>query len=823
MGRKSCTLTTISRLRLQSQPKRRRCRLYQTLFTSRKNRVTEDLKTTKFRITKMVPLSRTFNLRYRDDSDLINTTRPRKHPKLLCASGTYDKSSYESAEETVTTEESDPSSDESSNEDVFFENPIKAKGGVFHCVACNKNMSGNIPLQAHIESIKHRQLEEQWLESVSPNEPANGMEGCDATFCSLCDVHFSGPIPANQHYKNKHHIQTPLSYRSSSLDSDYDLRKGCQPCRVLCFSSKSHYNTHVEGQKHKKNIFDHGLINAPKRQLLRPIKINFNGSLYVNKLTSTTPRTYQRELFGQAMERRNAVIFLPTGTGKTLVAAMIIQAMLDMNPGRIAVFLVDKILLCIQQTDYFIKELKGHGRNSPNVIGVTGGGQFTTKSSSNYRRPLSQYVGLLVATAEYFRNMLKKGTVHWQNISLIVFDETHHCSKNHSYNMIMKENYTLSSHKPKIIGISATPAGRKTREGAKSVLVQLLANLGNAEITHVVKCKDDLNKVKSQSKLEMTRIEFDRDIEFLLSEFIAMANHCLTRLMTKTNLPYMLQDRNLNPDDVLNSGAVVQVLDALNELSDGEKVRNSPLIGYTIKSVSLFVTAVFQLRTRNCIVQAKKCINTCFNSKNNTFSLNQECLKRFVESVENCEISNPLVVSILRQLGRRFVDEHRRDDEPLALVMVQTRLDAEELTQKLNSHSFFKSQNIRALKLVGHGSDRKPRKDGTTAPGMSVSRQRQALQCIKRKMYQVIVATSVAEEGVDIPQCDLVILLYTPSSTTALVQLRGRARKRDSRLIILQNDVTYDDIRNLLENERNIEKVIADTYCEQIKRRNKSK
>ncbi|XP_071957148.1 ATP-dependent RNA helicase DHX58-like isoform X2 [Antedon mediterranea] len=734
------------------------------------------------------------------------------------------------------------SSDESLMEDVFFENPIEAKGAVFHCVACNKNMSGNISLQAHTESIRHHRMVELWFESVKetdneitsrPNRPSDA-----ATFCSTCDVHFSGPISAEKHCNQIPHI----------------LRRGCQPCRVLCFTSITDYKTHIKGQKHKrvfnstkrqplplkhsKLTFDQDLKNTPKRipspplQLSSPplqpssppLQLNVNNNnLNVNMLTSTTPRAYQKELFYQAMERRNAVIFLPTGTGKTLVAAMIIQAMLDMNPGRIAVFLVDKILLCIQQTDYFIKELKGHGRNSPNVIGVTGGGQFTTKSSSNYRRPLSQYVGLLVATAEYFRNMLKKGTVHWQNISLIVFDETHHCSKNHSYNMIMKENYTLSSHKPKIIGISATPAGRKTREGAKSVLVQLLANLGNAEITHVVKCKDDLNKVKSQSKLEMTRIEFDRDIEFLLSEFIAMANHCLTRLMTKTNLPYMLQDRNLNPDDVLNSGAVVQVLDALNELSDGEKVRNSPLIGYTIKSVSLFVTAVFQLRTRNCIVQAKKCINTCFNSKNNTFSLNQECLKRFVESVENCEISNPLVVSILRQLGRRFVDEHRRDDEPLALVMVQTRLDAEELTQKLNSHSFFKSQNIRALKLVGHGSDRKPRKDGTTAPGMSVSRQRQALQCIKRKMYQVIVATSVAEEGVDIPQCDLVILLYTPSSTTALVQLRGRARKRDSRLIILQNDVTYDDIRNLLENERNIEKVIADTYCEQIKRRNKSK
>ncbi|XP_071957152.1 uncharacterized protein [Antedon mediterranea] len=486
---------------------------------------------------------------------------------------------------------------------------------------------------------------------------------------------------------------------------------------------------------------------------------------------------------------------------------MIIQAMLDMNPQRIAVFVVDKILLCIQQTDYLIKELNGHGRNPPEVIGVTGGGQFTTKSSSNDCRTLSQYQ-VLVATAEYFRNMLKKGTVHWENICLIVFDEVHHCTKNHPYNMIMKEHYTVSRHKPKIIGFSATPAGMTTRRDSKSVLVQLLTNLGSAEIAYVKEGKEELNKVKSQSKLEMTKIEFDKEIKILLSGFTAMANHCLRQLMTKTVFSCVLQDRNLNPEDVLNSGAVVQVLDALNEMSDGENLSN--YLEDIVHYMKQLVIAISQLRTRNCLPQVKIFIKEHFSY--GTF----EHLKRFVESVENCDISNHLVVAIVRQLRRRFVDEQRRDDEPLALVMVQTRLDAEELTQTLNSHHFLKYHKIKALKLVGHGSNKKSRKDGTTtAPGMSVSKQRQALQCITRKMYQVIVATSVAEEGVDIPQCDLVILLYTPSTTTALVQLRGRARRKDSRLIILQNDATQDDIYRLLENEKNMEKVIADIYCEQ--------
>ena len=49
----------------------------------------------------------------------------------------------------------------------------------------------------------------------------------------------------------------------------------------------------------------------------------------------------------------------------------------------------------------------------------------------------------------------------------------------------------------------------------------------------------------------------------------------------------------------------------------------------------------------------------------------------------------------------------------------------------------------------------------------------------------MIVATSVAEEGVDWPECELVVSLYPPSTLTALVQMRGRARKKNSKFVVL--------------------------------------
>ena len=85
------------------------------------------------------------------------------------------------------------------------------------------------------------------------------------------------------------------------------------------------------------------------------------------------------------------------------------------------------------------------------------------------------------------------------------------------------------------------------------------------------------------------------------------------------------------------------------------------------------------------------------------------------------------------------------------------------------------------IHIVGHGA-------GGSDGGMTVQRQARTLHDIQRAKYNVIVATSVAEEGVDLPECDLVIQLDAPDCVRALVQVRGRARKTGSRFIAFCHD-----------------------------------
>ena len=97
----------------------------------------------------------------------------------------------------------------------------------------------------------------------------------------------------------------------------------------------------------------------------------------------------------------------------------------------------------------------------------------------------------------------------------------------------------------------------------------------------------------------------------------------------------------------------------------------------------------------------------------------------------------------------------RKDDKrdwPMALVLVRRREYAMTLTDWLESCDAIRGLDLRVTRLVGHGA-------GKSDGGMSVKQQEKILTNIREHKYDVIVATSVAEEGLDIPECEVGILM----------------------------------------------------------------
>ena len=87
-------------------------------------------------------------------------------------------------------------------------------------------------------------------------------------------------------------------------------------------------------------------------------------------------------------------------------------------------------------------------------------------------------------------------------------------------------------------------------------------------------------------------------------------------------------------------------------------------------------------------------------------------------------------------------------------------------------------------------------------------------------LLQIVVATSIAEEGVDLPECELVIHMDPPSSVKALVQIRGRARKKGSRFIALcRNEMQKTALIKLMEHE----KYMVDAVKNIVQKQNETK
>lgn len=84
---------------------------------------------------------------------------------------------------------------------------------------------------------------------------------------------------------------------------------------------------------------------------------------------------------------------------------------------------------------------------------------------------------------------------------------------------------------------------------------------------------------------------------------------------------------------------------------------------------------------------------------------------------------------------------------------------------------------VQARHLVGHGTH-----------GHSVARQKRLLRDFETGAVNVLVATTVLEEGIDVAGCSLVVRHDAAASLTALIQSRGRARWAESRFVAITTD-----------------------------------
>lgn len=130
------------------------------------------------------------------------------------------------------------------------------------------------------------------------------------------------------------------------------------------------------------------------------------------------------------------------------------------------------------------------------------------------------------------------------------------------------------------------------------------------------------------------------------------------------------------------------------------------------------------------------------------------------------------LVPKLRTLTERLVAHFERAPDSRVIVFVGKRAVVSALCEQLETASECRGI-VRAVPFVG----RSKRADGGTgagAQGMDQAAQQRAIADFKEGACNVLVATCVAEEGLDIGEVDLIICFDPVNSPTRLVQRMGR-------------------------------------------------
>lgn len=601
----------------------------------------------------------------------------------------------------------------------------------------------------------------------------------------------------------------------------------CHTCKVPA-NTKEAYETHLRGKRHMQKVCT---MQAPDRIHYLPVSLSAGYLPY----TSTQPRNYQVELYRKAMAN-DTLCFLPTGTGKTLVAVMMISAMLHKYTTKNVLFLVDKVLLVLQQAKYIRKEIgdKGYNRFSsdtcqevelraPRIASVCMGQQSTGGI------PLWQH-DVVVVTAAFCENLLVKGILKWEDFSLVVFDEAHHCEKGHPFNSLLT-NYHRQirelEKRPKVLGLTASPAGKADVQRTVMMLRNLVANMGGVRMNIVEEPRNKQTLSEYQSNAQMTiKTHVDqtsaKEIGFR-QELDTYTVHCILKLTEISNIKECVdfcEDLAPKmPEEAIRKMAISFIENYLDEIQSSlyvieakdtsTKIELSLLTNH-LQSICMAISCQEEGGMLIALQELKDIQKTEFN-----FDFAQR-LGLPVAPLKQILSGHTESLGALNEEGsqaavdihvKRLIEELTATDDvhwttsgkSVSLVLVKQRSTAQQITKVLQNSLRMKHLGLNTTYVVGHGGS------GAMDIGMNVKQQKRVLEDIKQFKFQVVIATSVAEEGVDWPECERVISLYPPSTVTALVQMRGRARKKNSKFIVLCSSLEEQaKLQDIMSREQNM-------------------
>ncbi|MFW9772273.1 MAG: DEAD/DEAH box helicase [Candidatus Thorarchaeota archaeon] len=514
----------------------------------------------------------------------------------------------------------------------------------------------------------------------------------------------------------------------------------------------------------------------------------FNGQFL--KRDKILYRHYQENIVKSCL-KKNSLVVLPTGLGKTIIGILLAVKALEKYP--------ESRILILAPTRPLVSQHKSSCQKFLNFDKETIT-SFTGKIKPDKRMLLFNNSQIIISTPQIIKNDIERGRYDLKHVSLVIFDEGHRTKGNYAYNFISNE-YISTCTDPLILALTASP-------GKDYLHIQQLCN--NLFIENVIFKSYEDNDVQKyiyniDTFLEFVNVPikvleinavwynlFEKYLRLFIEwdlmkpnkpyysklEFLALAQDLTLSLRYENGYESELSEEEYNDLLYYQNPKVIDIIKK-NDLNIQTIYSYCSSCISILHGKDLLETQNYSLFKSFLEKIASKSSRKILSAKRITNSEHYNFIRTLLENSINEELAHPKIDKIFSIIKQETEDYNNRT----ILVFTQFREMAEYLKNEINNKF---NEKLNVEKFIGQAS-----KSGDI--GFPQDRQIEILDEFREGKINVLIATSVAEEGLDIPNVDAIIFYEPVPSEIRLIQRRGRTgRHAPGRCYILLTRGTVD-------------------------------
>jgi Fanconi anemia group M protein len=479
---------------------------------------------------------------------------------------------------------------------------------------------------------------------------------------------------------------------------------------------------------------------------------------------SIEAREYQLAIAMRALEG-NTMVVLPTGLGKTAVALLVAASRLHNLGGKVLMLAPTKPLV-EQHLRFFERYLIPP--SIPNGISCEPLVMFTGESPHERREERWREASVIFATPQVIKNDLIAGRYNLGDVSLLIVDECHRAVGDYAY-VFIADQYLGTAANPLLLAMTASPGGDQEK------VTEVAQNLGIEIFETRTENDPDVRPYVFERELEVIAIDLPPEIKAALDDLNELLDE---RLRALAGMQFTVPDRQQ---------LTMKALNLLNAQIQSRIQQRDPA-GYA--AASIYAEC---MKLKHAVTLAE--------------SQGSEVLKAYVTRLVR-EASSATGTKATRRLAQdpaflRLLDrcmawrEELHPKREILLRVVKEQLAGypesrvivfatyRETVQQLAG--YLNANGVAAERFVGQAA-----KDAEK--GLTQKKQIAALQRFRSGEFKVLIATSVGEEGLDVPSTDLVVFFEAVPSEIRSIQRKGRTgRSGSGRIVVLVTKGTSDE------------------------------